>query len=183
MHPPPDKTFLCIWNKYFLTEVYSNRQTFDFQMLWECSSWASRNGAVQKYFLTPTRNLFLAVLQEYIFIMLSELRLVKRVRFFAWNCIVKWVTFFAGFCWLWDFLQENLKLIRWQQSTQIRCFILSISLTWVLMFCIFYLFIFFLFYFTFSPNYNSKKNKQENIHNVTIVLQIMLQHWTFSGRR
>ena len=28
---------------------------------------ASRNGAVQMFFLTPTKNMFLAVLQEYMF--------------------------------------------------------------------------------------------------------------------
>ena len=42
--------------------------------------------------------------------MSSELRFVKWVRFFERNCIVKWVIFFASFCWLWDFLLENLKL-------------------------------------------------------------------------
>ena len=44
--------------------------------------------------------------------MSSELRFVKWVRFFERNCIVKWVIFFASFCWLWDFLLENLKLKR-----------------------------------------------------------------------
>ena len=32
--------------------------------------------------------------------------------FFERNCIVKLVNFFASFCWLWDFLLENLKLKR-----------------------------------------------------------------------
>ena len=44
-------------------------------------------------------------------IMSSELRFVKSVRFFEQNCILKWVIFFASFCWLWDFLPENVKLI------------------------------------------------------------------------
>ena len=38
-----------------------------FQVLQECSPWASRNGAVQMLFLTPTRNIrnmFLVVLRE-----------------------------------------------------------------------------------------------------------------------
>ena len=43
--------------------------------------------------------------------MSSELRFVKWV-FFEWNCIVKFVIFIAIFCWLWDFLLENLKLKR-----------------------------------------------------------------------
>ena len=40
---------------------------FAFHVLRECSFLASRNGAVQMFFLTPTRNMILAVLQEYIF--------------------------------------------------------------------------------------------------------------------
>ena len=47
-----------------------------------------------------------------LFSMPSESRCVKWIRFFDWNCIVKWVIFFASFCWLWDFLLENLKLKR-----------------------------------------------------------------------
>ena len=42
--------------------------------------------------------------------MLSELRFGKWVIFFEWNCIVKCLIVFASFCWLWDFLQENMKL-------------------------------------------------------------------------
>ena len=38
------------------------------------------------------------------------LRFVKWVRFFERNCIVKLVILFASYCWLWDFLLENLKL-------------------------------------------------------------------------
>ena len=34
----------------------------------------------------------------------------KICKVFERNCIVKWVIFFASFCWLWDFLLENLKL-------------------------------------------------------------------------
>ena len=44
-----------------------NIQTFAVQELREYSSWASRNGAMQMFFLTPTRNMFLAVLRECIF--------------------------------------------------------------------------------------------------------------------
>ena len=44
------------------------------------------------------------------FITLSELRFVKWVIFFERSCIVKWVDIFASFCWLWDFLPENLRL-------------------------------------------------------------------------
>ena len=44
------------------------------------------------------------------FLMSSELRFVKWVRFLERNCIIKCVTVFASFCWLWDFVLENLKL-------------------------------------------------------------------------
>ena len=40
----------------------------------------------------------------------SRLRFIKWTRIFKWNCIVKWVIFFTSFCWLWDFLLENMKL-------------------------------------------------------------------------
>ena len=46
-HPPSDIILLRLWNKNFLTEIYRNMQTFAFKVLQECSSWASRNGAVQ----------------------------------------------------------------------------------------------------------------------------------------
>ena len=58
----------------FLEQKFSNEdlqtfafQTFVFQVLQECNSWASRNGAVQMFFLTPTRNMFFALFREYIF--------------------------------------------------------------------------------------------------------------------
>ena len=50
-----------------------------------------------------------------LFIMTSELKFVKRVRFFEWDYIVKWVAIFnASFCRLWDFLLENRKLQIWR---------------------------------------------------------------------
>ena len=39
-------------------EIYRNIQTFAFQVLQEWGSWASRNGTVEIFFLTPTRNMF-----------------------------------------------------------------------------------------------------------------------------
>ena len=33
IQPPPDKSFLRLWNKSFLTEIYRNIQTFVFQVL------------------------------------------------------------------------------------------------------------------------------------------------------
>ena len=72
-HTLPEKSLLPLWNKNFLKEIYRNIQTFAFNMLQECSSWASRCGAVQIFFLRPNRNMFtakserfLAMLQEHI---------------------------------------------------------------------------------------------------------------------
>ena len=52
--PPPDKTLLRLWKKNFLKEIFRNIQTFAFKALQECSSWASRNGAVQYFFCHQT---------------------------------------------------------------------------------------------------------------------------------
>ena len=79
------------------------------QVLRECISWAARNGAVKKFFLAPQTYMLLDMLQEYMVIMLSELRFVNWVRFFKRNCIVKWVTFVASFCWLWLLLASTGK--------------------------------------------------------------------------
>ena len=56
--PTPHKILLRLWNKTFLREIYRNIQTFAFKVLQESSSWASGNGAVQMFFLTPNRNMF-----------------------------------------------------------------------------------------------------------------------------
>ena len=71
-------------------------------------------------FLTPNRKMLvgkfvncdrvLALLDSILLPMSSELRLIKWGRFFERNCIVKWVNFFASFCWLRDFLLENEKI-------------------------------------------------------------------------
>ena len=111
--PTTDKTFLCLWNKNIRADIYRNIQKFAFQILWECTSWASRNCAVQMFILTPTQSIILLRRGSIFFIMLNELRFPKWVRDFQWkwNCIVKWMIFFASFCWLWGFLRENLKVI------------------------------------------------------------------------
>ena len=89
-------------------------------MLKECSSWVSRNGAVQCFFWHKTEKYKVESLQRekgfwlccggILYSISSELKFVKWLRFLQRNCIVKWVIFFASFCWLWDFLLENLKL-------------------------------------------------------------------------
>ena len=40
--PEPDKILLRLCNKYFLTEIYRNIQTFAFKVLQEYSSWTSK---------------------------------------------------------------------------------------------------------------------------------------------
>ena len=64
--PPPDISFLRLWNKDFRTEIYRNIKIFALQVLRDCSSWASRNSAVQMFFMALSRSIFLAVLREYI---------------------------------------------------------------------------------------------------------------------
>ena len=113
-HSWPDKISIRLWNKNFLTEIY------------KCY--------MQMFYLTTYRNTFagkfvksenfLVVLREHI--IFNELRFVKWVRFFQPNCTVKWVIIFASFCWLWDFLLENLKskknsdYVRWNVWTNIK---------------------------------------------------------------
>ena len=117
--PPPDKKFLRIWNKNFITEIYRNMQTFAFQMFWECSSWAFRNSAGQMFFLTHTRDMFVgklvnwlrfsAVLQKYFFTMLSELRFKKWVSFLSetilkneWSFLLSLVGFETLYQKIWN---------------------------------------------------------------------------------
>ena len=80
-------------------------------MLQESNYWASRMGAVQIFFLTPNRNMsagkFVKWEREDI---IFNVKWVEVRKIVERNCIVKRVIFFASFCWLWDFLLENLKL-------------------------------------------------------------------------
>ena len=57
--PSLDKILLRLWNKISLTGIYRNIQTFAFKELEECSSWASRNGAVQMFFWHQTETCLL----------------------------------------------------------------------------------------------------------------------------
>ena len=91
------ESFLRLWNKNALTEI-RNIQTFSFQVLRECSSWAYKNGAMQMFFLTSTRNVFagkfvkwvrfLVALQEYNFYNVEWVEVRKMIEFFERNCIV-----------------------------------------------------------------------------------------------
>ena len=102
-HTPLDKTLLYLWNKNFVKGIYRNIKTFAFKLFQECSSWASRNGAVHIFFLTPNRAIFArkCVKSETFLVMLREHSIFN----------IKWVEIHEmRFCWLWDFLVENLKL-------------------------------------------------------------------------
>ena len=117
-HLQPYKILLRLWNKHFLTEIYRNIQTFAFKVFQECSSWPSRNGAVQMFFLTPNRNMFtgkfvkserfLAVLQEHIIFDVKWVDVCKMSEVFWAKLYCKISYLFSSFCWLWDFLLENL---------------------------------------------------------------------------
>ena len=106
---PSDKTLLHLWNKHFLTEIYRNIQTFAFKVLQECSSWGSRNGTVQMFFLTPNRNTsagkflkterFLVALWEDIIFNAKWVEAHKMSEVCCPKLYCKWVIFFASFCW------------------------------------------------------------------------------------
>ena len=121
-HPPYHQILLLLWNKNFHTEIYRHLPSKCFKNC--CSSWASRNGTApflqffsdtkQKHVcckICKVKKGFGYVVGAYYFQWgWLRFRFIKWMRFFDRNCIVKWVTFFASFCWFWDFLLEHLKL-------------------------------------------------------------------------
>ena len=136
LHPPPippDEVLLRLWNKNFLKETYRNIQIFAFKVLEECSSWMSRNGPLQFFFLTPNRNMFAGkfVKWERFFILfwkhiIFSIKGVEVNEISELNRIEKWVIFFASFCWLWDFLLGNLKSrknsdVHWNVRKNVVC--------------------------------------------------------------
>ena len=105
-HPQPDTILLRFWNKNSLTEIYRNIHTLAFKVLQECSSWMSRNGAMQIFF-SPNRKMFAGkfikweqfsvVLRGHISFNVKWVVVRRTKEFFEWNCIVKWVILFASF--------------------------------------------------------------------------------------
>ena len=71
--PNQVKILLRLWNKNFVTEIYRNIQTFAFNVLQECSSWASRNDAVQIF---KVKGFWLRC-ESILFSMSSDLRFLK----------------------------------------------------------------------------------------------------------
>ena len=86
-------------------------------VLQEYTSWTSRNGAMQIIFLAPNRNMFAGkfVKWERLFIEFREhigfsvnwVEVRKISEVLERNTIVKRVTFFVSFCWLFDFLMMS----------------------------------------------------------------------------
>ena len=83
---------VCVWAKIFLrihTKIYKVLLSKCFK---NAVLGASKNGTVHVYW--------------------------KICKVFEQNCIVKWVIFFASFCWLCNFLLENLKLQKKNKKKQ-----------------------------------------------------------------
>ena len=115
-HPSsqPDKSSMSLEQKFSYGDIKKNtnicfQRASRIQFL-GVKKWCSANA-----FLTPNRKMlaekfeksFWLCCESILFLMSSELRFKKWVRFFEQNCIVKWVNFLASFCWLRDFLLEN----------------------------------------------------------------------------
>ena len=64
-------------------DIYRNIHTFSFKLLQECTSWASRNGAVQMFFVTPNRNIFAGTLWENIIFNIKSVEIHKLSEVFS----------------------------------------------------------------------------------------------------
>ena len=102
---------------------YGNIQKYTgicFQSASRMRSWTSRNYALQMFFLKPNRNMLagkfvkserlLAVLQENIISNIKWVEVCKTSEVSWAKLYCKMSDLLASFCWLWDFLVENLKL-------------------------------------------------------------------------
>ena len=121
-HKLPEENCFVFYQK---KDSYASRTNIFWQrfrwiyrhLLYQCSAvqkflFGQQNGAVQMFFSDSNQeHVFGCIAGGYLSVVLNELRFVKWVKIFQRNFIKKWVTFFASFCWLWDFLPENLKLI------------------------------------------------------------------------
>ena len=109
--PPPDKSFLRLWNKNFVTEIYR-----------KSSFWAFRNGALQMFYLTPNQthvcwktckvSKTFGCVTGYIFYNVKLVEVCKMSEVFRAKLYCKMSYLFASFCWFWDFLPETLKWIK-----------------------------------------------------------------------
>ena len=121
--PPSDKMLLRLWKKNLLwryTEIY---RIFTFKVLavlgshemvfCKCFLWHRAETCLLENFYSQKG--FWLYYESILFSMSSESRSVIWVMFFERNCIVRWAIFFPSFCWLWDFLLENLK---WKRNSK-----------------------------------------------------------------
>ena len=122
IQPLPPPSFTTSLEQKF---SYGDMQKYTdicFQVLQEWSSWVSRNGTasfLKIFFPTPNRNIFAFagelvkwkkvfgyIAGAYHFQCHWDWGEVHEMSFFERNCIVKWM---ISFCWLWDFLLDNLE--------------------------------------------------------------------------
>ena len=76
----------------FITKIYRNMQVFAFKVIQECSSWESRKGVVQLFFLASKQKMlarkfvkgdrFLAVLREHVILNVEWVEICKMSEFF-----------------------------------------------------------------------------------------------------
>ena len=76
----------------FITKIYRNMQAFAFKVIQECSSWESRKGVVQLFFLASKQKMlarkfvkgdrFLAVLREHVILNVEWVEICKMSEFF-----------------------------------------------------------------------------------------------------
>ena len=98
--------YILYWQKVTSFEKYSHTLTLEVQIV--CKISALNNMFAGNVFWNQKG--FWLCCWSILFSVFSELRFVKWLWIFERNGIVKWVIFFASFCWFWDFLLENLKI-------------------------------------------------------------------------
>ena len=98
--------YILYWQKVTSFEKYSHTLTLEVQIV--CKISALSNMFAGNVFWNQKG--FWLCCGSILFSVFSELRFVKWLWIFERNGIVKWVIFFASFCWFWDFLLENLKI-------------------------------------------------------------------------
>ena len=95
----------CHWMASWLTGIYRHLLSRYFKnAVLECLE----RSQCKFFFWHQPETCFWLCYRSLFFIMLSNLRFVKWVRFLEQNCIVKWVTLSASFCWLWHFGFANM---------------------------------------------------------------------------
>ena len=98
------------------TDIYACFQSASRMQFWGVKKWCSANlfsDTKQKRFcweICKVRKVFGCVLREHILFSVKWVEIRKMSEVFWAKLYCKMIHFFASFCWLWDFLLENLKL-------------------------------------------------------------------------